>query len=425
MSLSLKSIPLYVLILAGMVVGVLIGFVAVETEGQSVITDWIKPFGEIFMRLLKFVAIPLVFVSLVKGVANLGNVSALSKLGLRTISLYIGTTIIAVVVGLTLAEVIAPGKIVPSESVGRLQDKYNATVAQKSVLATQIEEKAPLDSLVEIFPENLINAMSRNDNMLSVIFIALFVGVAILIVGKDATAPLMKVIDSLNAVILKMIDLIMKLAPIGVAALIAGMVSDTAGDLNLLGALGLYALTVIIGLLTLIFIFYPLLIKLFTKIPVSKFLKSMIPVQLMAFTTSSSAATLPLNMKTAKDKLGVSEKTVSFVLPVGMTINMDGTSCYQAISAVFIAQVLGIELGLQQMLILIMATVISSIGTPGIPGGGIVILIMVLTSVGIPPEGLALILGMDRPLDMLRTAVNVTGDVAVAAIVDQSTDPHK
>ena len=263
--------------------------------------------------------------------------------------------------------------------------------------------------------------MGDNGRMLQIIVIAVLVGVAVLSVGRERTEPFMKLIDALDAILLRLIDLIMRYAPIGVAALMAGMVADTAGNLELLGALGLYVVTVVLGLLLMIFLFYPLLVHFFSKIPVRKFLRTMSPVQLLAFTTSSSAATLPLNMELVERKLGVSQRVTSFVLPMGMTINMDGTSLYQAVAAVFIAQVLGIDLTGVQLLTIVATTTLSSIGTPGVPGGSIVVLLMVLSSVGIPPEGLALILGLDRPLDMLRTVVNVTGDATVASIVDART----
>ena len=302
-----------------------------------------------------------------------------------------------------------------------MQASYGATAAERSTEAEAMAETPPLQFLVDIFPDNMIGAMSNNGGMLQVIVIAILIGVAVLFVGKEKSAPFMNLVNSLDAVILKLIDIIMQYAPIGVLALMAGMIADTAGDLELLGALGLYVLTVVIGLLLMIFLFYPLLLKFFSKTPVRKFLTTMPPVQLLAFTTSSSAATLPLNMETVERKLGISQRVTSFVLPMGMTINMDGTSLYQAVAVVFIAQVAGVDLSASQLLTIVVTTTLSSIGTPGVPGGAIVILIMVLSSVGLPAEGLALILGLDRPLDMLRTVVNVTGDATVASIVDSNT----
>ncbi len=419
--MKFNSLPLYVKILAGMALGILLGIVAIRAGFAGGIDDWVKPFGEIFMRLLKFIAIPLVMISLIKGVGNLSDIASLSKIGFKTIGIYICTTVLAICVGLVLVEVIAPGKMVSSESAASMQASYSTTVAERNSQAAEMAETPPLQFLVDIFPDNMVGAMSDNGGMLQIIVIAILIGVAVLFVGKEKSGPFMGLINSLDAIVLKLIDIIMQYSPIGVLALMAGMIADTAGNLELLGALGLYVLTVALGLLLMIFLFYPLLIHFFTKTPVKKFLKTMPPVQLLAFTTSSSAATLPLNMETVELKLGVSQRVTSFVLPMGMTINMDGTSLYQAVAAVFIAQVLGIDLTWMQLLTIVATTTISSIGTPGIPGGSVVILIMVLSSVGIPPEGLALILGLDRPLDMLRTVVNVTGDATVASIVDANT----
>ncbi len=416
--MKFSSLPLYVKILAGMVLGILLGILSIQAGFAAQIDVWVKPFGEIFMRLLKFIAIPLVMISLVKGVGNLSDIASLSRIGIKTIGIYVCTTVLAVLVGLTLVELIGPGKMVSPESAAAMQADYGTTVAEQNTQAEAMAETPPLQFLVDLFPDNLVGAMSDNGGMLQIIVIAILVGVAVLFAGKEKAAPFMNLIESLDAVVLKLIDIIMRYAPVGVLALMAGMIADTAGNLELLGALGLYVLTVAFGLLLMIFLFYPLLLHLFSKIPVRKFLKTMPPVQLLAFTTSSSAATLPLNMETVEQKLGVSQRVTSFVLPMGMTINMDGTSLYQAVAAVFIAQVLGIELTWVQLLTIVATTTLSSIGTPGIPGGAVVILLMVLSSVGLPPEGLALILGLDRPLDMLRTVVNVTGDATVASIVD-------
>ena len=416
--MKFSSLPLYVKILAGMVLGILLGILSIQAGFAAQRDVWVKPFGEIFMRLLKFIAIPLVMISLVKGVGNLSDIASLSRIGIKTIGIYVCTTVLAVLVGLTLVELIGPGKMVSPESAAAMQADYGTTVAEQNTQAEAMAETPPLQFLVDLFPDNLVGAMSDNGGMLQIIVIAILVGVAVLFAGKEKAAPFMNLIESLDAVVLKLIDIIMRYAPVGVLALMAGMIADTAGNLELLGALGLYVLTVAFGLLLMIFLFYPLLLHLFSKIPVRKFLKTMPPVQLLAFTTSSSAATLPLNMETVEQKLGVSQRVTSFVLPMGMTINMDGTSLYQAVAAVFIAQVLGIELTWVQLLTIVATTTLSSIGTPGIPGGAVVILLMVLSSVGLPPEGLALILGLDRPLDMLRTVVNVTGDATVASIVD-------
>lgn len=415
-----KKIPLYLQILLGMILGVAIGFIALQIGKPLWIEHWIKPWGKIFIRLLQLIAMPLVFVSLIKGVIGLKDVKQLSKLGLKTISLYLMTTVCAIIIGVTLALTIKPGAIIDNRLSQEITQQYSEQVDK--TLQKAEKNEGPLNFLFEIVPDNIVKAFSDNTKMLQVIFFALLLGIATLSIGKEKGAAVINFIDSLYHIILRMIDYVIKTAPIGVAALMAGLVVDFAGDLKIFGALGLYALVVIAGLLMLMFLFYPLLVRLFTKIPVGKFLRKIYPVQLLAFTTSSSAATLPLTMETAEKEVGISEETASFVLPVGVTINMDGTSCFQAISVIFIAQVLGLDLSVMQILTIILMTTISSIGTPGIPGGSYVILTMVLTSVGIPPQGMALILGVDRPLDMLRTSVNVTGDLTVAAIVDKGKE---
>ncbi len=413
--------PLYISILLGMALGLIVGVLAFYLGGSQIVSKWIAPFGEIFMRMLKAIAIPLVFISLIKGVANMGNMSSLSRLGGRTILIYLGTTIIAILLGLLLVLTIEPGGVVDSKNSESILEMYSGTVQEHVASANSMSGSSPLQGLVDIFPENVISSLGNNSSMLQVIVIALLIGVATLMLMREQTQPFLSFIDSLDAITMKLIDIIMQFAPVGVLALMANMIVNNAGNMQLLGALGLYFVTVALGLLLMILAFYPLLVKLFTETSVKRFYKKMFPVQLLAFTTSSSAAVLPLNLENLQQNLGVSSRTASFVLPVGVTINMDGTSLYQAVGAVFIAQVMGIDLSFLQILTIIATTTISSIGTPGIPGGSIVILVMVLGSVGIPAEGLALILGIDRPLDMLRTVVNVTGDATVAMIVDKNS----
>ena len=410
------KIPIYLQILTGMCIGIVAGIIALHANGQQAITDWVKPWGQIFIRLLQLVAVPLVFISLIKGIIGLNDISRFSKMGLKTIGLYIFTTIIAILLGVTLVSMIKPGQFFDASQTVMMEDTFSQTVTM--AVAEQSKFDGPLNFLYEIVPNNIIAAAGDNRKMLQVIFFALLFGVAALSVGKKKVKPVLKLVDSLNAIILKMVDFIIKAAPYGVMALMAGLVVDTSGDVRLFGALAVYGLTVVAGMLFLILGFYPLLAKLFTRLPAKRFLKEMYPVQLFGFTTSSSAATLPVTMDVASNKLGINKETCSCVLPVGVTINMDGTSCFQAISVIFIAQVLGLDLTLSQMLTIILMTTISSIGTPGVPGGSYVVMTMVLSSIGIPAQGLALILGIDRPLDMLLTSVNVTGDVVVAAMVE-------
>ncbi len=412
------AVPLYAKILIGMLAGVLIGIAALTFQQTGFVNNWVRPWGQVFIRLLQLIAVPLVFVSLVKGVIGLSDIGKFSRIGIRTIILYLLTTAFAVTVGMSLGLVVRPGQFVDRQTVVSMQENYKSVVEQKKAEADTMKNSGPLSFLEEVVPDNFVAATSDNRKMLQVIFFAVLFGIAALCIERTKIAPVEQLFDSLYHILLKVIDFVIMFAPYGVAALMAGLVIDFSGNLSMFGALAVYAITVVSGLLFLISVFYPTLIYLFTKMKPNFFIKTMYPVQLFAFTTSSSAATLPLNLETTENKLGVSNEVTSFVLPVGATINMDGTSCYQAIAVLFIAQVIGIDLTLMQLFTIILMTIISSIGTPSIPGGSYVILTMVLASVGIPPEGLALILGIDRPLDMLRTAVNVTGDATVAAIVD-------
>lgn len=415
-----SSIPLYLQIILGMVVGIAFGLFALALGGQSMVKNWIAPWGHLFIKLLQLIAVPLVFFSLVKGVTGLQDISRFSKLGGKTVLLYITTSVFAVLIGLGAGLLVKPGELVNRETVAHIQAQYKSFAEEKEAAAQQQSEgKGPLSFLDEIVPSNVVHAASDNSRMLQLIFFALFFGLAALTIPKEKTEIVVRFFDGMNEIVLKMVDFIIRLAPWGVAALMAGLVVDFGGDASVFSALGVYALTVIVSLFSFLLLFYPLVIHFFTGVSVKTFMRSMYPVQLFAFTTSSSAATLPLNMDTIRHKLGISESVVSFVCPVGSTINMDGTSCYQTIAVLFIAQALGIDLTFSQLLMVLLMTILSSIGTPSIPGGSYVILAMVLTSVGVPAEGLALIIGIDRPLDMLRTSVNVTGDAVICSIVDK------
>jgi len=405
------KIPVYLQILAGMCIGIVAGLIAIAINGHQFVTDWVKPWGQIFIRLLQLVAVPLVFISLVKGVIGLGDVSRFSKMGLKTIALYVITTVIAILLGITLVSVIKPGQYFDASQTIVMEGTFSSSMEARRT------QDGPLNFLFEIIPNNIFAAIGDNSKMMQIIFFALFFGVAALTIGKKDVKPVLKLVNSLYAIILKMVNLIIKAAPYGVFALLAGLVVDTSGDLGMFRALAVYGLTVMAGLMIICFGFYPLFMKLFTGMPIKRFIKEAHPAQLVAFSTSSSAATLPVTMDVAINRLGLPEETVSFVMPTGATLNMDGTSCFQAISIIFIAQVLGLDLSLGQMITIILMTTISSIGAPGIPGGSYVVMTMVLSSIGIPAQGLALILGIDRPLDMMRTAVNVTGDFVVTAIV--------
>ena len=420
-----KQIPLYIKILAGMLLGVVVGIVGVLLGLRDVYSDWIAPFGTIFMNLLKLIAIPLIFVSLIKGVAGLKDISQLSKLGIRTLSFYIVSTVIAISFGLVLVNVIQPGTSFPKEMQEQLVAQQQETVEKKQEIAKDKKEAGPLQFIVNIVPDNFFKAASSNRNMLQVIFFAVIFGIAIILLPEDKTKTVRNFFDELNDVILKVIDIIMKFAPYGVFALMAAIITDIAGDnigntIHIFKALGLYSLTVVIGLLLMIFVIYPIILKIFTKRKYLDFYRAILPAQLMAFSTSSSSATLPVTMECAEKNLGIDEKISSFVLPVGATVNMDGTSLYQAVAAVFIAQVFGMDLSFGQQLTIVLTATLASIGSAGVPGAGIVMLIIVLESIGVPSSGIAFIFAVDRFLDMLRTVVNVTGDSTINAIMAET-----
>jgi proton glutamate symport protein len=417
-----KKLAFHWQILLGMVLGVIWGFIAIHWQWLQFTDFYIKPWGTIFINLLKLIAVPLIIVSLISGVSNLTDISKLSRIGLKTLGFYILTTVIAITVGLIIVNITNPGKVFPEDKTAEFKQKFSENVAAKESQAVELKNVSPLQPLVDIVPSNIFRSLTDNTKMLQVIFFSILFGVAMIFVPEEKVEPVKKLINGLNDVVLKIIDIIMKAAPYGVFALIAALMVDVAGNhpedtLSLFAALGLYAVTVVIGLLVMIFVIYPAFIRIFTKVKFNKFLKAISPVQLLAFSTSSSAATLPFTMETAEEKLGISNETASFVLPLGATVNMDGTSLYQAVAAVFLAQVYGMHLHLAQQLTIIVTATLASIGSAAVPGAGIVMLVIVLTAVGIPTEGIALIFAVDRPLDMLRTAVNVTGDTTIASII--------
>ncbi|MBK8394241.1 MAG: dicarboxylate/amino acid:cation symporter [Leptospiraceae bacterium] len=416
-------------ILLGMLLGALFGSIAIHYRLVEFTSHWVKPFGSIFISLLKAIAVPLVFVSLVKGIASLSDISRLSRLSIRTITLYMSTTVIAISFGLILVNIVNPGNTFSQTKKEELRLKFADTAQKKTSDAMEAKKRPPLQFLLDIIPDNMIKAAADNSKMLQIIFVAILFGISMILLPDKQVLAFKNLIDSLNEIILKVIDLIMLYAPIGVFALISSLLVEFGGDnlsdaVDLFIALGAYSLTVIVGLLLMLFFIYPSLIFIFTKVKPLHYLKSVIPIQMVAFSTSSSAATLPVTMEHCEKSLGVSKEVTSFVLPIGATINMDGTGLYQSVSAVFIAQVFGYDLTIQQQLNIILTATLASVGTAGVPGAGIVMLVIVLNSIGIATEGIALIFAVERILDMFRTVVNVTGDAAVAVIVD-SKDKQK
>ena len=415
----MKKIALHWKILIGMGFGVLFGLIfSFIPNGGLFISDYIKPFGTIFINLLKLIAVPLILASLIKGISDLKDISKLSKMGGRTIIIYLITTLTAVTIGLVLVNVIQPGKSISVETRNELVEAYASDTQAKQEAAAKQQQSGPLQALIDVVPSNIFLAASNNRNMLQVIFFALFFGIGMILLSEKKVKPVKKFFDSFNEIILKLIDLIMLAAPYGVFALLAALVVE-APSLELFQALALYAITLLLGLAVMIFV-YVIIVRVITKRKVSFFMRGIAPAQLLAFSTSSSAATLPVTMECVEDNLGVDEEVASFVLPIGATINMDGTSVYQGVAAVFIAQAFGLDLSLSAQLGIVFTATLASIGTAAVPSAGIVMLVIVLAQAGIPEAGLALIFAIDRPLDMCRTIVNVTGDAAVSMIVGKS-----
>ena len=458
----MKKLPLYLKIIIGLVLGIIWALVSSSLGWSSFTINWIAPFGDIFINLLKLIAVPLVLFSIINGVANIGDPSSLGRMGGKTLIAYLATTLLAVALGLVLVNVIQPGKMIDEDSridnrisyelwaqaegiaikdgIHFLEDpQYKERIAsvierEKSKeideaiverLKTVEENKneGPLKPLKDLVPENIFESMTKNKLMLQIIFFALFFGISLLFIPKDKSAPVVKLVDSAMEVFLKMIDFVMQAAPFFVFALLAGVISKMAGDdvgkvIEIFKGLSWYSLTVVIGLFLMVFIVYPMIIKLLVRvIPYKGFFKAIGLAQTTAFSTSSSAATLPVTMECVEDNLGVDNKITSFVLPIGATVNMDGTVLYQAIVVVFLAQFHMIDLTLGQQLTIVLTATLASIGSAAVPSAGLVMLIVVLGSVGLNPAWIAIIFPVDRILDMCRTVVNVTGDATVSSII--------
>ncbi len=421
--MSKKRLPLHWQIIIGMTSGILFGLLMTSfTWGATFVGDWIAPFGTIFIRLLKLIAIPLIFTSLVKGIADLKDISSFRHIGVRTILFYISTTVAAITIGLLLVNTIRPGSGVSPETIEELTSTYAQDASLTSNIESANQQQGPLSFLVEMVPENIFAAFGNNGLMLQVIVFSILFGICMLLIEPKKAKPVSRLIDGLNEIVLKMVNLIMYIAPYAVFALLAQIIVSS-GNVEILQKLMMYGLTVLIGLLAMLAL-YLLIIYLTTGRSPRWFLSGIAPAQLLAFSTSSSAATLPVTMERVTDHLGVDNEVSSFVLPVGATINMDGTSLYQAVAAVFIAQALHFPLEFTDQLTIILTALLASIGSAAVPGAGMVMLVIVLESIGIPPDklaiGLALIFAIDRPLDMMRTVVNVTGDSMVSVVVARS-----
>jgi Na+/H+-dicarboxylate symporter len=450
-------------ILIAMALGVLWSIASIYFNFNKITIDYINPFGTIFINSLKFIAIPLVLFSIVSGVASLGDLSKLGRMGAKTLLLYLFTTVMSISIGLTLVNLFKPGvqtnekikvenrimyelwaeesniplsdarrlmKTVSPEELIRIKNKYSQEkqsdeyqeIEKKNNLANETKNKGPLQPLVDVVPDNLINALTDPSKMLQVIFFGIFFGISLALLPKDKSATVISFFNGMNEVFVKMVNLIMLAAPFFVFCLMAGVLVKTADSLEQLAfifqSLGKYALVVLFGLILLIFGVYPLMMKLFrVNISYKNFFKALSPAQFLAFSTSSSAATLPVTIECVENNLKVPKSVTDFVLPIGATVNMDGTSLYQAVAVIFLAQFHDIDLTLAQQLGIITTATLASIGAAAIPSAGLIMLMIVLSSVGLNPLWIVIIFPIDRLLDMCRTVANVTSDATVSTII--------
>ncbi|MBS2211715.1 dicarboxylate/amino acid:cation symporter [Carboxylicivirga mesophila] len=459
----MKKLALHWKIIIGLFLGIIWAVLSGFFGWSEFTTNWLAPWGRIFINLLKLIAIPLVLFSIIGGIVGLGDPKHLGRMGIRTLVLYLSTTVIAVSLGLLIVNVAKPGTWMDEtvrkenriayelwaqqegeevhDDINMLADPVNSdliaevakrrgfdedeNVQSRLKQAESQKDSGPLTFIEDMVPDNVFKAMTDNGSMLKVIFFALFFGIALLFVPNDKAQPVIAVVNGLSEVFLKMVDLIMKGAPFFVFALMAGIVSEMAGDnpakiFELFKGLTWYSLSVLGGLLLMAFVIYPTVMRVFVKrLSFKGFLKGISPAQMLAFSTSSSAATLPVTLECVEENLEVDPKVSSFVLPIGATVNMDGTSLYQAVAVIFLAQMHMIDLDLAQQLTIILTATLASIGSAAIPSAGLVMLMIVLSSVGLNPAWIGIILPVDRILDMVRTVVNVTGDATVATVIGE------
>ncbi|MEM6814137.1 MAG: dicarboxylate/amino acid:cation symporter [Bacteroidota bacterium] len=456
----MKNLPLHTKIIIGLITGIIYAFISSAAGWNEFTINWIDPFGAIFIRLLKFIAVPLVLFSIISGISGLSDISKLGKMGGKTLGFYLITTVLAVTVGLVLVNAVKPGThleerqriknrisyelwaneenieikdnknllqdpiykevVVEVSGSPQVTDNEKVEVIQKN--AESNKQAPPLQFLVDMVPENLVFSISNNRLMLQVIFFAIFFGISIVALPNDRTKPVVDFINSINEIFLKMVGSVMKVAPYFVFALLAGVIAEKANSpsevLEIFIGLGSYSITMFIALAFMAVVFYPMVLSFLVKdMSYRKFFRNMSPAQLMAFSTSSSAATLPVTMECVENNMGVSKNITSFVLPIGATVNMDGTSIMQAVAVMFLAQFHMVELSISQQLTIVLTATLASIGAAAVPSAGLVMLTIVLQSVGLNPAWIAIIFPVDRILDMCRTVVNVTGDATVATLV--------
>ncbi len=413
--MKLPKLQLYTKVLIGLLAGVLFGMLAGQCGFSDFVLDYVKPIGSAFIKLISMVVIPLVFASLLVGTSSLNDIRKLGRIGAKTVIYYLFTTVIAICIGLFLANTLRPGMGLSEQARTKLIQ--SSTEEPVTPIDTDLKKPTIIEILLNIIPANPVKAFVEG-RMLQIIFFALMTGVCLNLIPPERSRPVINFFEGVNDLIIKMVRIIMKLAPYGVFALISAVVADFG--LDVLFVLMKYSLVVLIGLVLHVVIVYSSAIKIFSKQKVRTFFRGIRPAQLIAFSSASSSATLPVTMECTEKNLGVPGQIASFALPLGATINMDGTALYQGVSTVFIAQVYGLSLTPVQQLTIVLTAVLASIGTAGTPAAGVITLAIVLKSIGIPLEGIALIMGVERILDMCRSVVNVTGDASCAVIVASS-----
>ncbi len=460
----MKKLPLHTKIIIGLILGIIYALFNSYMGWNEFTRDWIAPFGDIFLRLLKFIAVPLVLFSIISGVASLPDPSKLGRLGAKTIAAYLITTVLSVTIGLLLVNTLRPGDYIAEEQRIKNRIKYelwaeqngeailddkhllhdpqfaalvaearaaleaeqsNEEVQQRVAVAQKQKAQSPLQFLVDMVPDNIFAALTDGKKMLQVIFFGIFFGIMLLLLPREKTGSLQQVIEGANEVFLKMVEVVMNAAPFFVFALMAGVMAslaETPGEvIEIFKGLLSYSLVLVLGLGLMIFVVYPGIVRLFVpEISYTGFFRKISPAQFLAFSTSSSAATLPVTMECVHDNIGVKSHISNFVLPIGATINMDGTSMYQAIAVVFLAQMHMVDLTIAQQLTIVLTATLASIGAAAVPSAGLVMMIIVLQSVGLNPAWIAIIFPVDRILDMCRTVVNVTGDATVSTLIARS-----
>jgi len=414
-------------IMGALVAGVAYGTVAGRRGWVEFTADWIAPFGTIFMNLLTLIAVPLVFATLVVGVGSLANLRALSRIGTRSLGLFVGTSLLAGGIALALVAGLQPGAGVPEVLRDQLAGTYETGALPAAAREAADGQRRPLQLLVDVVPSNFAAAASDNRNLLQIIVVALLFGAALLRVPEEKSRPILALMEGLSETVIQLVTFIMKLAPVGVFALLAHAITrtvtlDPAQMAGIFRSLIAYGLTLSLALVIQTFVVFAILVKLFSGVPVRRFFAAIAPAQLLAFSTSSSAATLPVTMRQCREVLGIPDRITGFVVPLGATLNMNGTAMFLCVAAGFLAQGQGVALGPGEYLTILLLATMGSVGAVAIPSIGIVFLLVILQTLGLPTGGVALILSVDRILDMMRTTTNVTGD-GVAAVLIAAGEP--